>query len=423
MRREPLLCDAIEPARRSSDDQYEIHVITPMFGGGVETGECDDLTPIRSTSIRGHLRFWWRATRGAHLTLQKLRETEGLIWGTVDQPSRVRVRVQVTDPGTPETCAEYPPGKHLLKALPNYPPYAIFPFYADPPPRQARNNVTFKLFLEYQDSDSNDVGAALWAWLNFGGIGSRTRRGCGALYCRALAPESGSLLEIHRWVKKKFGEYAVKPLKNPPRWPVLWQYPLTGRAFESPVAAWKRAVELLRIYRQGPETYEQRLREGVGRNPGTWTHPGRSLWPEPDTLRSLTGSGELRHKKTITVHETAFPRAEFGLPIIFHFTANDPDDEPNNCELYPKGKNRMASPLILRPLAFGNGTEAVAMVVRLGVEPLHELELRKIAVDPSLQDSQIRRPDLATYLNSPLKGITTGSALDGFMKFASAKLR
>ena len=417
MGREPSFCDAVEPARRSCDDPYEIDVITPMFGGGVDAGECDDLTPIRSSSIRGHLRFWWRATRGAHLSLQKLHETEASIWGEADQPSRVRVRVQVANPGTRETCAEYPPGSRFPKPLHDYAPYAIFPFQGDKdakhPPRAAKKGVRFKLFLEHEESYSKDVGAALWAWLNFGGIGSRTRRGCGALYCRTFAPETGSPLEVHGWVKKKFGEYAIRLPAAPPLWPTFWAYPVTG-APESSLEAWKHAVGLLWTYRQG---------NGVGRNPGTRKPAGRSWWPEPDSIRILTGTGEPTHMGSRVVEEPAFPRAEFGLPIVFHFTDDDPKDKPNNCELYPKGKNRMASPLILRPMAFGNGTQAVAMVVRLGVEPLHELELRKIAVDPILRDLQIRRPDLATYPNSPLKGITTGSALDGFMKFAKDNLR
>ncbi len=418
MGREPSRCDAVEPARRCRRDPYEIQVITPMFGGGVSAGECDDLTPIRPSSIRGHLRFWWRATRGAPLSLQELRETEGSIWGTTDQPSRVGIRVQPINKGTRERCAEYPPGSRFPKPLPDYAAYAIFPFQggkdANPPPREAKKNLRFKLFLEYDEEYSRDVGAALWAWLNFGGIGSRTRRGCGALYCKTFAPETTSPPEVRGWVKKKFAEYSIRLPQNPPQWPALWQYPVTGRALENPLEAWKRAVDLLRTYRQG---------DGVGRNPGTRTRPGRSRWPEPDSLRSLTGVGEARHKGSITVHKPAFPRAEFGLPIIFHFTANDPGDAANNCELYPTGKNRMASPLILRPLAFGNGTQAVAMTLRLGVEPLHELELRKIAVNPTLQDAQIRRPDLGTYSNSPLRGSPTGSALDGFMRFASEKLR
>ena len=39
-------------------------LITPLYGGGVEAGKTDSVTPIRGTEIRGQLRFWWRAMRG-----------------------------------------------------------------------------------------------------------------------------------------------------------------------------------------------------------------------------------------------------------------------------------------------------------------------------------------------------------------------
>ena len=42
----------------------EYQLITPLYGGGVTPGEFDPLTPVRGSEIRGHLRFWWRATRG-----------------------------------------------------------------------------------------------------------------------------------------------------------------------------------------------------------------------------------------------------------------------------------------------------------------------------------------------------------------------
>jgi CRISPR-associated protein Cmr1 len=123
----------------------------------------------------------------------------------------------------------------------------------------------------------------------------------------------------------------------------------------------------------------------------------------------------------------AFPRAELGLPIIFHF--KDPADSPNNSELYPKGKTRMASPIILRPLAIGEGDRAVAMVLRLTTPPLEELELKKITDPPVLNASNIYRPDLAQYTNSPLgspisggpKRSSNGSALDAFIGFAKEK--
>src|SRR5579862_2869390 len=63
------------PGRASS---YVIKVVTPLFGGGVDPGENDPHTLIRGTAIRGHLRFWWRATRGARFKdAGELAEEEG----------------------------------------------------------------------------------------------------------------------------------------------------------------------------------------------------------------------------------------------------------------------------------------------------------------------------------------------------------
>src|SRR5690606_1007733 len=77
-----------------SGRSYEIELITPMFGGGVETGKNDDSLPIRLTAIRGQLQFWWRATVGAqYTTLADLRAFETRVWGNTEQASLVQVRV------------------------------------------------------------------------------------------------------------------------------------------------------------------------------------------------------------------------------------------------------------------------------------------------------------------------------------------
>ena len=61
--------------------KYEL--ITPLFGGGVEAGKNDNITPISGKVIRGHLRFWWRATRGGQFNgdLEAMKAREAEIWG------------------------------------------------------------------------------------------------------------------------------------------------------------------------------------------------------------------------------------------------------------------------------------------------------------------------------------------------------
>ncbi len=61
------LCPVAPQARASNQviSDYQISLITPYFGGGVEAGAPDETLPIRGISIRGQLQFWWRATLGA----------------------------------------------------------------------------------------------------------------------------------------------------------------------------------------------------------------------------------------------------------------------------------------------------------------------------------------------------------------------
>ena len=74
--------------------ELDIQVVTPMFGGGTEAGVPDPVTLIRPSSIRGHLRFWWRATRGAAFTtVRDLKQRETEIFGDTEHPSPVIVEV------------------------------------------------------------------------------------------------------------------------------------------------------------------------------------------------------------------------------------------------------------------------------------------------------------------------------------------
>src|SRR5262249_55569791 len=60
-------------------------LMTPLFGGGVDAGVPDLQRLITGKSVRGQLRFWWRAIRGgfgsdeAGLAAMKKKEAE--LWG------------------------------------------------------------------------------------------------------------------------------------------------------------------------------------------------------------------------------------------------------------------------------------------------------------------------------------------------------
>jgi CRISPR-associated protein Cmr1 len=399
---------------------YEIALVTPMFGGGVDKGDNDQLTPIRGTAIRGHLRFWWRATRGARFsTFKELKKVEDEIWGCTEKKGAVSLQVEILKQGKTEVCAEFKPGKKFPDYTADHPGYVLFPFaQKDHGPRKGVRELAFKLTLTLKKpAEAKEIEAALWAWVNFGGLGARTRRGCGTLFCKVLAPNGNNIKD---WYGKKLNEYGIKP-GSAREWSTIPGVDglLINPSQAVPMKAWNISISTLKKFRQGVNS---------GRNPGADAKtPGRSRWPEPDSIREITGKSALKHSKKITPI-SYFPRAEFGLPIVFHFKdlneKNEKDSDPYDCELLP-GKNykRMASPIVIKPLVVETHI-ACPIILYLVKNSLKNVKLidSDTKKETSIDESQIRNRNLSSntqYPNSPMNGTPSPySALDAFMNFA-----
>jgi len=210
-------------------ESFEISIITPMFGGSHQPGSVDEKNPIRSSSIRGHLRFWWRATRGAAFpTVAELRKREIQIFGDTHTPSRIKIWVQVNKVPAPWN-----------NRVPNYVSFSLKNEIEKDNVKWKENqkslqNFSFQLHVQYREYISDDshksvtledlkaeIYPALWAWINFGGIGSRTRRGCGSLYCKEFAPDPDKSFES--WFEDKLHDYKLQldSFTNVQEWPTL----------------------------------------------------------------------------------------------------------------------------------------------------------------------------------------------------------
>lgn len=432
--------------------QYTIQLVTPLFGGGVVPGEPDSSFPIRSTSIRGQLQFWWRATRGAGYATSQLLAPHADIWGTTEQRSKVDVEVSDVNVAVPRPCARYEwdqrarrgQGGWRLNWEPPFRnsalPYALFPFQGQPPPPQRDaepekmpahfishaitngGNGSFTLRVRFDESLRQEVETAVWAWVNFGGLGARTRRGCGSLFCEELAPKT--LDELKTWFQRGAGT-TINPVRQ---WPTLPMKLLYHHAVVEPFEAWNQVIGNLKAFRQGVE---------IARDPGS--PAGLSRYPEPDTIRRITDRNSSGHQpRPETERPDGFPRAEFGLPIVFHFK-DERRGDPYDTSLYPflpemtsegpridesgfpagQTMDRMASPLILRPLALAPD-RAVPIVLRLATTPLEQVELQHNKTRQCLTPRRavpVRAPAFATG-NSPINDRSTnGSALEAFLVF------
>src|SRR5262245_60814456 len=74
-------------------ETYSVEFVTPCFLGG-----ASGVSEWRAASIRGQLRWWFRAVAGAETggQLAAVRRLEDLVFGTTGQSSAVRIR---TDAG------------------------------------------------------------------------------------------------------------------------------------------------------------------------------------------------------------------------------------------------------------------------------------------------------------------------------------
>jgi CRISPR-associated protein Cmr1 len=362
MRPEPPPPASIE-RRSTTPDIRTYRFLTYVMGGGVQVKEHvklrDEVTPVRVPSIRGQLRFWWRVCNPSGCTtLDALRQREGEIWGTTSQPSKVIVDV-LEQPGAPAQIQVYDyndrrrtvvaPGMREIA-------YGAFPLQ---PAREAQNRrerpgvlfdygtKTFKIRFSYPSDLAADVTAALWAWETFGGLGARTRRGFGAI---ARADGARSLAQIDRELQAFQSSVRIVDV------PSLSGARLAAAKTSAPDAlrAWKGVLGVLQALRQGVD---------LGRNRSSNNKPaGRSRWPEPDELRRITRCSAPQHKEP-TVSVQRFPRARFGLPIIFHFVGNEGDPDFKPFQIHPRDHDRFPSSLILRPLPDGNQFRAAALAL------------------------------------------------------------
>ncbi|MGC1378516.1 MAG: type III-B CRISPR module RAMP protein Cmr1 [Anaerolineales bacterium] len=355
-------------------------LITPLFGGGVKAQEADLITVIRGTSVRGQLRFWWRATRGGQFdsALEKMKIREDEIWGSTQSESQVVISVDITKPGNEEVAfwvisstKQDKNGRTVTKpetvASPKIASYAAFPLMPDKNEckqvgwvsKKVLLDVEFSVVLTYPSKYQEDVNAALWAWETFGGIGARTRRGFGAL---SRTDNNGTIplaKDVNKWIGDQAAKYVVFNgvwAKGVPHLGCRDIFFITTSRTQDGITAWKNLIGLFQRFRQQDARVDKRT--------GRPKDQGLSQWPEANAIRKELG---YEAKVAINVSKSSlipkYPRAAFGLPIIFHMA----HDKEIKGDLTLQGidkYDRLASSLILRPLACADGNVGLAVILQ-----------------------------------------------------------
>ncbi len=181
---------------------FTCEVITPMFLAG-----ADSTTPeLRPASIKGALRFWWRAMNG-HLPTDEMRKLEGEIFGSTEKRSNVILlpiniikEVLTKISNTPHHKKEY----CKIHCEPSLPPKKNK--CSKSIQRDAKYYI-FELTIKYNNTKitKQDLIDILKVAFLFGGVGKRVRRGFGSILIRKIDGDKSfeSLEEIKSFLDSK----------------------------------------------------------------------------------------------------------------------------------------------------------------------------------------------------------------------------
>ncbi|MCL6536315.1 MAG: type III-B CRISPR module RAMP protein Cmr1 [Armatimonadetes bacterium] len=377
------------PAKRETIE-LELRLITPMFGGGYKAREVDPLQPIRPAAIRGHLRFWWRATAGARYTsVADLHKAETELWGgasTKGNPAvgKVALQVHILSAGEKAPYTQVaPPSKPKDGPLHGY---FLFPFREQReqniPAAVGRKQIRFQLCLTLDASLSEaqraEVRTALKAWIAFGGVGARTRRGCGALTVVGA--------NANQWLPPTQG--LAQWLGMPPNagskcdWTTLAGAQGIVVPKASPEEAWSELGRFWARFRKGhfPKNYSP-MSGGKWRD---YRHVLCQLRNQGNTLR--------------------LAKPFLGLPIIYQ----EIKGAKNLCftgTLEPAESGRLASPVILKPIALQGGKYGALILVMHAPKPnTIKIEGKDYALAAPTKDPVLQALDAADVLDAVLKG-------------------
>lgn len=346
-----------------------VEVVTPLFLAGADQSKAE----LRPSSIRGALRFWFRALVGGVIgdsNLAKLQEEEAKLFGDTDRASAVMIRL--TGALQAQSFQTSAPGVRyllwsMLRTQRSYLP----------------DGRSFILTLQTRpglvsDESLKGIVASLWLLTHLGGLGSRARRGGGGIqvqrvdspltaFCQRFnLPElqlkvtSPKALKVHleqglKTLRSLFGISPVSSLPTP--------------CFDVLHQDCCRIVVLDKIWTSDARQkgWEKALDE-VGQRLGNFRY---ERGPEHPVIEQIVSSTAGLSSSAPSL--TAVGRAAFGLPLPFYFRSVQQDLERGRKKEEARRKagavvqpdhkdlDRRASPLFIRVVKLGKGEFTVVM--------------------------------------------------------------
>ena len=241
----------------------EVETVTPLFIAGADQRNIGN-EGLRPPSLRGLMRWWFRAIMGGIVSTKDLRELESKIFGSTNQKSSVKIlsttKSQPSEISIPPDLRYLWFSIHMQKRknqrLQCYPP-----------------KTKFKITLSSDDEDNLKITlGCLWTLIYLGGAGARMRRGAGSLKVNSISGEipytfiftgktptdaKGFIEENLAKIFRYFEEYAGEKinLQTNPSFAVLSKNHAKISLIQQPLNTWESALRKIsnkyQLFRRG----------------------------------------------------------------------------------------------------------------------------------------------------------------------------
>jgi len=171
---------------RRAEFECTLRLVSPAFLAGANQGRED--CRLRGASMRGLLRWWWRALHAGAVPVEEMRKLEGRIWGTTEAASAVQVEIEGLGEAQVVQWTKPPgdqpaPGRFYLAYGMEGNPKANRPArYFIKPGMKWRLRLSARGAPGLTAEQVRDHAvAALWTLCRMGGVGAKSRRGFGSV--------------------------------------------------------------------------------------------------------------------------------------------------------------------------------------------------------------------------------------------------
>ncbi|MEJ5305700.1 MAG: type III-B CRISPR module RAMP protein Cmr1 [Ignavibacteria bacterium] len=317
---------------------FECETITPMFLAGVD-GKTPELRP---PSIKGAMRFWWRATN-AHLQLHELKNREAAIFGGSGENegrSKFNLKVSVNnykleaslrnkiwDSKNNSIRKEYQGMAYLLYST----------FMQKDNQRPYFSKIFFSIEISsYQKEVLVEAANSFYILSIFGALGSRSRRGGGnfiitkILDDNKIVPSLKLLIDIENnmelveFIKTVVSQITIKNSNN-----------LKNNTYSN--------LSSFKVFISDPETSAEECLQIMGNQ---YKEFRSRREPDYSNIKNYLISGN---------NFDTIEKAAFGLPINYRYRSLNNKSVTIEGHM-KKERERCASPLIFKVLAVKNNT-------------------------------------------------------------------